>query len=82
MMDVIHAFLREKAYHKQQFIMNITMGCNCANISHKAVYMWSPHSWIIILKCQCSSTTDRMYTRERALCVCVCVCVCVAYETV
>ena len=34
----IHAFLREKASYKQQFIINIIMGCNCANIYHKAVY--------------------------------------------
>ena len=70
-------FPERKGFSYDKPFLNITMGCNCANISHKAVYMWSPHSWIIILKCQCSSTTDRVYTRERALCVCVCVCACV-----
>ena len=29
--------LREKAYHKQQFIMNVIMRYNCANIPQRAV---------------------------------------------
>ena len=37
-MEANNAFLTEKTYHKQQFTMNIMMRCNCANISHKAVY--------------------------------------------
>ena len=37
MMDAIHALLREKAYHKQQFTMNVKMRYNCANISQRGV---------------------------------------------
>ena len=64
MMEAVHTFQREKNHHKQQFIINVIMGCNCADISHKAVY--SHHSWSMLLKCQRFSTTESMYTHERA----------------